>query len=234
MVLDTVAAREVDGVYLILEQRVQPETRHSSSTRALWSLLHLVHSFSQEAKMRVAVNFLGHFGLVCEAVGAEIWASEWYRSTYRLCLADKLQAGRAYPSYWSFPAAIDVNLKADFDKLNKAGLISQIADRTEASNGLLLAASGGRSSNSILNWRYAQSNVDAAREHFLRSSIQAASNLAGYQGQERLDFISDWLEQAVKHAQTIDGILGKSAATSTKHVRAWADAFRNYRADHNV
>lgn len=235
MVLDTVSARGVDGVYLVLEQsREQGETRHSSTTRALWSILHLVHLFSQEAKLRVAVNFLGHFGLACEAIGAEIWASNWYKSNYRLRLADKIKGGRAFPSYWSFPAAVDVNLKADFDKLNQAGLLSQIADRTEASNGLLLAALGGRSCNSIPDWEYRESNVTAAKEHFLRSSIRAANNLAGYQGQRRLDFVDHWLEQAVKHTKTIDDILGKSAATSTKHVRAWADAFRSYRTDHRV
>lgn len=235
MVLDTVSARGVDGVYLVLEQsREQGETRHSSTTRALWSILHLVHLFSQEADLRVAVNFLGHFGLVCEAAGAEIWASNWYKSNYRLRLADKIKGGRTVPSYWSFPAAVDVHLKADFDKLNQAGLLSQIADRTEASNGLLLAASSGSSCSSVPDWRYSESNVAAAKEHFLRSSIRAANNLAGYQGQKRLDFVEQWLGQAVEHAQTIEDILGKSAATSTKHVRAWADAFMSYRTDHNV
>jgi len=233
MILDTVTARGVDGVYLVLEQsREQAETWHISNTRALWSLLHLTHIFTQEAKLRVAVNFLGQFGLACEAAGAEIWASDFYKSTYRLRLADKIGGGRSFPSYWSFSAATSINLKTDFDRLGRAGVINQIADRTEASNGLLMATSSGHGSNSIPAWEYRQSNVAAAREHFLRSSLQAAQTLAGYQGQEKLDFISGWLEEAMKNVQAIDGVLGKSAATSTMHVRAWFDAFNNYRVDH--
>lgn len=236
MVLDAVSARKVAGVYIVLEQsREIGETRHCSNARALWALLHLTHGFSQEAKLRVMVNFLGQFGLVCQAIGAEAWTSEWYKSTYRLRLADKIGGGRAYPSYWTFPAAIDVNLKEDFDSLNRAGIIARIADRTEASNALLLAAAGGRSCNSVLEWEYRQSNATAAREHYLRSSINADGKLMDYQGRsERLNFVEQWLEEAVKSVQAVEEVLGRAPATNTRHVQAWIAALRSYRADHRL
>ena len=84
LISDVVSARGVDGVYIVLEQGSEPlETRHCSSSRALRSLLHLTHIFSQETNTRVAVNFLGQFGLACDAAGADIWASGWYKSIYR-------------------------------------------------------------------------------------------------------------------------------------------------------
>lgn len=237
LILDSISAREVDGVYIVLEQGQEPsDARHCSSTRALQSVLHLVHIFSRDAGLRVATNFLGHFGLACEAAGAEIWGSGWYKSVYRLRLADKIGEGRAFPSYWTRKAATDIHLNRDFDQLNRGKLlIPSLVDRTEASNGLLMAAMSGRSSESVINWQYRQSNVKSAREHYFRSSIEAEHYFRSIDGaSERLDYIEEWLQEAVVLSGKIESFLGVARKTNTSHVRSWLAAFRNYRADHKV
>ena len=235
LLLDAVSAREVDGVYIVLEQASEPNnTRHCGSTRPLGSILRLVHEFSQDSGLRVGVNFVGAYGLACESAGAEFWASGWYKSLYRLRLADRLARGRAYPKYWSYPAAIDVHLESEFDSLNASGLVGQIADKTSASLGLLSAASSGTPAANVPAWRYALSNVSAAREHFLISCVQADLSHSKALSKARVDLIADWLRKAAGLAVKVASALGPTAATQTSHVQAWRDAFTGFRQDHSV
>jgi len=235
IILDTVSAREVDGVYLILEQASEPaDSRHCGSTRALRSLLHLVHHFSEDCNLQVGVNFLGAFGLACEAAGAKFWASGWYKSVYRFRIADKLDGGRAYPSYWTYPAAIDVHLEKEFDILNRKGLLSQFVDRTTASAGLLRAAEQGARVDNVPTWAYRQSNIRAAKEHFLLSMVQAERLHSQYSGSSRRNFVEKWFLEAARLSSKITEEIGGDRRTKTNHVHAWKDAFVAYRQDHNV
>ncbi len=235
LILDTVSAREVDGVYLTLEQASEPaDSRHCGSTRALQSLLHLVHHFSADCGLHVGVNFLGAFGLACEAAGAEFWASGWYKSVYRFRLADKIAGGRAYPSYWTYPAALDVHLEKDLDALRKAGLLARIGDKTIASSGLLLAAEQGQIVTNVPAWAYRQANITAAKEHFLLSSVQAERLHSQYSGSARRNFAEKWLLEATRFSGEIAETIDRDRRTKTSHVQAWKDAFVAYRRDHKV
>ncbi len=235
VIADTVSARGVDGAYLVLEQSGEPsDTRHCASTLPLASMLHLARLFSEESGIRVGVNFMGFFGLACEAVGAEFWASGWYKSLYRFRLADRMTAGRAYPTYWSYPAATDIHLENDFQILNEAGLVSAIADPTSAAQGLLRAARAGTPPADVPAWRYAQSNVAATQEHFLISAVNAEASLMGLPPAQRLDHIQRWLSTAANHAASIAALVGPSGRTKTAHVQAWLDAYSGFRSDHNV
>lgn len=235
LVLDTVSAREVDGVYIVLEQASEPNnTRHCGSVRSLGSILRLAHEFSKDGDLRVGVNFIGAYGLVCESAGAEFWATGWYKSLYRLRLADKLVGGRAYPRFWSYPAAIDVHLENEFDSIVSAGLLAQIADNTSASNGLLSAAASGNPVANVPAWRYALSNVGAAREHFLVSCVQGEAMHSKQAGKARIDLAEKWLDRAAATSTAVATALGPTANTQTVHVQAWRDTLRGFRQDHNA
>ena len=232
---DTVSAREVEGVYLVLEQGAEPpDTRQCGNTRALRSVLHLVHLLAHDAKLNVAVTFLGAFGLACEAAGASIWCDEWYKSLHRLRLADKLLGGRAHPTYWSYPSAIDVNLDDEFDAIVRQRFLDRFRDDTSAAAGLLRAAEAGQPVRRVPPWQYRQSNVSAAIEHYLLSSIQAEAQHRRSKGTARMNFVQNWLESAAAIALDIETQLGPTRKTKTRHVPAWDEAFRLYRADHNV
>ena len=233
VILDTVSARKIDGVYIVLEQGSETsEERNCGNTRALRSILHMVYLFAKDCHLRVGVNFLGPFGLVCEAVGAEWWASGWYKSMYRLRLADKIGTGRAFPSYWSYSTAADIHLDYDFDKITATGLLNRIADKTSASSVLLAAADRSIPVRNVPSWEYRQSNVEAAQEHFLLSAINAERTHAKYSGVARLNFVGKWLEQAMKNANDVGRVLGLGAKTKMQHVQAWRDAFIAFRRDH--
>lgn len=234
VILDSISARGVDGVYVVLEQASEPhDTRHCSSARALASVLRLVHVFSEDVGLDVGVNFLGLMGLACEAVGAAWWASGWYKSLYRLRLADRLAGGRAYPSYWSYPCAVDVHLDGDFDAIVKAGFLEAIADQTVASAGLLRAARDGLRSDDVPGWRYAPSNIAAAKEHFLLSAIQAERKYSESRS-DRIELIQEWLSSAVGVVGHLAPLLGQPRRTKLDHVDAWRDAFQRFRIDHKL
>lgn len=235
LILDTVSARGVDGVYLVVEQGSEPnDTRQCGSTRVLWSLLHLVHVLAHDSRLKVGVNFIGPFALACEAAGAEWWATGWYKSLYRVRIADKLAGGRSYPLYWSHAAATDIHLETDFDELRRGGLLSAISDRTTASAGLLDAAGKGVSVARVPQWRYAQSIVTAATAHYLLSALDAERRLTAARPATRPDKITEWLDNAFRVSERIARVLGRGGRTRLDHVQAWRDAFTSYRNDHKV
>jgi len=237
LILDTVSARGIQGVYIVLEQGSEPsDTRQCGNTRGLWSILHLAHVFGTEARLRVGVNFMGAFGLACEAAGASWWASNWYKSLYRLRLADKLGGGRSYPLYWTYPGAIDVHLETEFGRLAAApkGLLLKMEDQTTASAALLRAASLGTPVGRVPGWRYAQGNVGQSIEHYLLSVTGAEQRLSVLTGKDRPNHVQDWLERALAFVPAVASTLGTSRRTKTDHVLAWRDAFLAYRQDHKV
>lgn len=235
LVLDAVSAREINGVYVVVEQSsATSDSRHLEDSRALWSILHLTHLFTNDCDLQVGVNFLGQFGLVCLAAGATFWASGWYKSLYRLRLADKLAGGRAYPSYWAHPAAIDIHLESDFDTLGIEEMVQNIADVTLASEGLLQASAQKVAVSNVPAWRYAISNITSAQEHYLLSSVLHNNELFDFQPPTRIDVVEEWLEDATRFSAQISTILGATGRTSTSHVEAWRDALLSYRGAHNV
>lgn len=234
LILDNISARDVDGVYIVIEQGSEAENRRQcTSTRTLWSVLELCHLFSQDCGLRVGVNFLGAFGLVCTAAGAEFWSSGWYKSEYRLRLADSLAGGRAYPLYWSLPSLVDVHLERDFDRLARNESLSLIEDQTVASDGLLRAVREGRRVSEVPAWTYSQSNVAVAREHFFLSVLQQERMLEPQDLSQRRDLVSQWLESSLERVRHIEATLGGERRTSTDHVQAWHDAFQSYLRTHS-
>jgi hypothetical protein len=244
LILDTISARKINGAYLVIEQGGEPEfARQLSNTNSLWSALNITHILKHECKLQVGVNFFGAFGLVLEAAGADFWATGWYKSRYRFRLADKLGGGRAYPLYWSQPAAIDIHLKSDikknkindFDKLANANILGGIAQKTPASSNLLFAVSQGASSDDVLEWKYGPGRIYAAAEHYFYSVIQADKDLSKIPVPDRLDYIENsWLAPATNNVKEVLKILGSNGDTRLGHVQAWLDALRRFREDQNI
>lgn len=235
LVADSISARGVDGVYLVVEQAAEPqEARQCANARVLASALHLIHLLVHDCKLDVVTNFFGAFGVVTGAAGARCWSSNWYKSLHRLRLPDQGQKGRAYPSYWSTPVGTDIHLDADFDKLVKSGMLPSIADKTAASTGLLNAASQGRPVSSVPAWEHRMGNVVVCTDHYLHAAVALDQWLTGIPHRKRLDEVEKWLTSASTTAQKVASTVGSAGSTRTNHVPAWLDALKRYRRIHNV
>lgn len=235
LIADQITARGVDGVYLVIEQgSEQDDTRNCGSTRTLHSVLRFVHMLSQFGGIKVFVNSLGAFGLACLAAGASEWATGWYKSLYRVRIADLTGAGRVFPSYWSTQAATDIHLESDFDLLVRRGLLGNIETVTAAATGLHTAAHLGLPVARVPEWEYRPSNRIAASEHFLNAVGVFSHDLMQLPLSQRLDQITNWLNTATATATQLRAALGAQSRTKLNHVGAWANAFANYRRDHNL
>lgn len=235
LILDNVSAREIDGVYIVLDQTQEPaDTRQCGDSRSLWSILHLTHIFSRDAGLNVMTNFFGQFGLAARSAGASTWGTGWYKSLHRIRLADALAGGRAYPYFWSNPAAVDIHLEGELNQFAEAGLLDVIRDETPASVGLLQAVENGVAVSDVPAWRYAPSNIASASEHYLCSCAQAEETYTEISDEDKLDFISEWLEEAVTTSDQLRRTAGEGIRTKTAHVRAWNSAFTSYRRSHSV
>lgn len=235
MIADAVSARSPNGVYIVIEQAAESsDTRLCGNTRVLASILRLVHMLSQDAGLSVMVGFVGGFGLACMAAGADRSVAGWYKSLHRVRLADKIEGGRAYPSFWSHPLGCDVSLDQDFDSVRAAGLLNLMADDTTASAGLMRAARAGQPVSSVPGWTYSQSNVKFAAAHFLESMNRESAMLSAQPLAARRGLVTNWLTTAEASAQSVRAILPTDAKTNLRHVQAWRDAFASYRTNQRV
>jgi hypothetical protein len=232
-VLDAVSAREINGVYLVVEQASeQADAKLCATSRTLEAVLHMVHVLKNDCSLSVVVNFFGAFGLVCSAVGADRWVSGWYKSETRLRLDDKYGTGRSYPAFWSHRAAIDVHLESELDWISETGRLAEVEDETVASIGLLSALRGGGRVEQVVDWRYQQSNINAASEHFFRSVIREDKRLSDLTAVRRLEVVNEWLHVAEEAARRIQTGRGSELKSRLTHVSAWATAVRSHRERH--
>lgn len=234
-IIDSVSARGVDGVYLVIEQANEPaDGRMCANSRTLRSALELVHTFARDGGLAVGVNFMGPFGLACFAAGASWWATAWYKSLIRLRVADPPGGGRAYPTYWSAPTGLEINLESDFDHLVGAGLLQAFADRSDAADGLLRAAEEGVSVRNVPDWLYRPSNVTSARAHYFESQAATHSRLAALPPENRLASVAGWLADANDVVEQIGSVLSTGSKTKLGHAASWLRAVQDYKRDHDL
>lgn len=223
MIADAVTARPVSGVYIVIEQGGEPDNaRHCANSNTLGALLRLIELISNaEPKPQIMVNFTGPFGLVATAFGADRWASGWYKGLQRLRLADKGGDGRAFPSYWSRHAMIDIHLQSDLDAIAKAGLFNKIADITEAAKPLHAALAKGKASAEVGPWAYRQANIAACTDHFFQSCSEFDRQLTLVPKQDRATYMHEHLKRAEEMVLAIQSILPGGHKTQTRHSSAW-------------
>lgn len=239
IIADTIVSRGYDGAYLVVEQSSEAQdTKHCERTRTLESVLHLVHVLSEYAGLSVFVNFMGAFGLACVAAGAETWATGWYKSMYRLRLADKIGSpdkfAQSLPSYWSEALAADIHLKQDFDQLAFSGMLAPLETETFVSSELLRAARAGVPVSSVPDWAWTQSNVSAAKDHFRLAVADFDQRMQSLSPTDKRDSIQKWLEDASDAAARVSAALGPNMMTKLGHISGWASAFSSYRRNHDV
>lgn len=237
LLLDSLSARDIAGAYLVVEQGSErQDTKFIENIHTLEGALYITHMLSNIGKLDVVVNFFGPFGLALGAVGASGWASNWYKSLIRFRIADlpKPQISRAFPSYWSYPLAAEINLESELDNLVAHQFLDNVIDDTEASSSLIAGLKSGVPVAGIIDWRYSQSNVTSAIEHYILSAIHAEKKHRELDFDNRLDLVEQWLVNASELATKIKQIIPNPMKSKLDHVYAWRDAFVNFRRSQNL
>ncbi len=220
------ANADLAGAYIVLEQ-TDAGSYFWTAKDPLMSLVILVDDLCRGAKKKVIVNYAGTFGLLLEALGAVIWSSGYFLNQRRFSL--KAQMGIAHPRYHSLPFAGDIGLKEDMVRLRDAGLSHLIMTPTAADAVLRSALTQGKGPSNVPEWKYAPNNVTAAQTHYLEVAAAAGAMISAMPLSNRVDWVFNWLKNAVQLVQEFEQkeLLGMS--TDTHHQRVWFDVFRAWR-----
>ncbi len=221
--LDQISARQPEGAYIVIEQASHDQI-YETNPNTLGTLVRLTRDFRTAGVNRVVVPLAGVAGMLGVAVGAEVWSTAWYRSERRVRLPDFEESDeqkRARPTYYSHPLAGEIHLKTDLDTINAGGLLNLVADVTPASEGLLRALRKGQVVASVAEWQSTQSNVTAARQHFVAALVRETAAMRAIAIEQRLDAAKRWLDNAIKVAVKVSALGDFHDRTSLSHQRAW-------------
>ena len=152
--------------------------------------------------------------------------SGYYLSQRRFCR--KGASGRAHPRYHSLSLAADIGLKADLDLLHNAGLTDKLMTPTTADKILRSALKAGKKTNDVAEWRYSQSNVTAAQEHYLELTSKVDSELSTRTPEERIEWVQAWLSGAAGYAKSVKQTVS-TGSTELLHQRIWLEVFQEWR-----
>jgi hypothetical protein len=221
-----IASREaLTGAYLLLEQS-DPNDYFWLSRNPLSSVLTIIDDLNRGANKKVIVNYLGTFGLVARAVGAEVWSSGYYLSQRKFSRRGK--QGRAHPRYHSMALASDIGLKDDIERLYKAGLGHTLMTPSSADAVLRSALAAGKSPKDVAEWEYTQSNVAAATAHYIELTSRAEHELAAKNPGDRVTWVHTWLSKAVANVALINQ-RATLESTELLHQRIWLEVFEEWR-----
>lgn len=230
LVLDQISARPIDGAYIVLEQ-ANEHGYYCTHPNTIGALLRLSYGLKAAGVQRVFVAFAGVAGLLATCAGADDWTTGWYRGERRLRLADfEDEMGLANPTYYSHPVASEFHLQSDLDRVVAAKFLPRISDQTKASQGLLRALAGGANVASVADWRYSQSNVGAAIEHFLTVMARETQGLGALTPADRLDYGRQWLDRAAGLASDLYTLGGFNTRTELDHQHGWQTAYNKFLA----
>jgi hypothetical protein len=221
-----VASRaELAGAYIVLEQ-TEPSSYFWNSKDPLMALLVLVDDLVRGAGKKVIVNYVGTFGLVANAVGAEIWSTGYYLMQRRFSL--KGMTGIARPRYHSLALAGDIGVKEDLARIRNAGLLDKLMTPTSADAVLRTALANGKDPGSVPEWKYSPNNSSAAQEHYLQIVSETGAKLDTMSPAQRQDWVRKWLIEAVKLVDVIEQKELVGMATDTSHQKVWLDVFTDW------
>lgn len=233
IIADSLSAREIDGIYLVLEQGDEnDELRQITNPVVLEGLLKFTDIIKSDTDLNLISNFIGFYGLALCGLGADGWCSGAYKSLRKFSLSVNIGRGRAYPLYWSFKVASDINCDEDLDTLVEKGFADVVLEETNEAALLNQALRSGRKVDSVGSWTYSQSNVYAARGHYIQSAYKRHRELMALSEDGKMKYIKEWLQDAVSNSQeverTLDQHVGSNYKSNLQHVLSWRNAFESY------
>jgi hypothetical protein len=230
VIVDQVTARSLPGAYIVIEQSNEAgyHCAHSNTTGAL---LRLTHELRGGGVKDVVIGPIGFAGLLALFAGATTWCAGWYRTERRIKLSDfDDRDGRSYHTFCSFPAATDIHLDTDMDRIVTLGYLARIADYTDASETLMRAMSAGMRSGSVPEWAYQPANVRAAREHFLRIATRETRRIGELKPDQMLNEGAAWVANAEDLATQLYRQGRFNVRTELNHQPAWNAAYKLFLA----
>jgi len=233
-IIDQISAREIDGVYIVLELS-NLSGYYLASGDAVGALLRLVDGFRRAGVKRIIVNYATVAALLAAAAGADTICTGWYRSERRLNLNElpDEDGGIAVPAYYSHSLASEINVGDDLMRVVRAGRLHDFADETEFSAGLLRALRDGKTPGNVPEWEHRKGNHTASRGHFYSAIGRELGAIVGCDEKQRFEYAQRWLNTAVKLADAMSSLSDPrndplNSRTEVTHQLGWQKAFEQF------
>jgi hypothetical protein len=234
LITDQVSARNVSGAYIVIEQASE-DGYACGDENTLLSLLLLVDDLTRGANLQAIVNYVGGFGAVATAAGAEIWSSGYYLGQRKLRLSEfeveEDDVRLAYPRYHSLALAGDIGVRDNLEQLVRDGFGRKVLSKTGASEPLHEALTQGVAVDQVPAWAYRPSNITAAAAHYNDTVAKLGSLLDRLTRSERVELVHKWLTRSVEIANELRTAgFRSSRTTELSHQQAWLRAYERWMA----
>ncbi|MEP6766645.1 MAG: hypothetical protein ABJB66_20180 [Gemmatimonadaceae bacterium] len=223
------ARARLAGAYLVVEQGSESGyVLKSADTCA--AILTIVDDLVRGGKKKVIVNYAGPFGVVAAALGATIWASNFYRKARRMRLNDFDDAGgMVFPRYFSAPLLGDVSPDGDLDLLAQSGAFKLVETATAAAATLNAALRAKQRVSTVPAWAYEQNNRTASWLHYNEVMMMLATAVDGTSPEKRVAVMHEQLRNAAALAKTLKSSKpGLSQRSDLDHQETWLRVFEQW------
>jgi len=236
-IVDQITARDVDGLYIVLEQTVAGNTTYLRDRNVAWSLLALCHDIGDRAGLKVIVNYADAFGIACLAAGANIFVSGPTTRCRRLCLSDfqSRGGGGAFPRLHAISLLVDLLPERDIqDKILPARLLRLISqDRTSYSTSLLDALSAGNPIATVPEWHERVNNRTASDGHYQEIVASKANELIN--SEDPISNTLTWLQDAESNAAYLAARFESNPLSfDHRHIASWRSAFEHFLSQYSI
>ena len=235
--VDQITARDIDGLYIVLEQSVGGSTTYLRDRNVAWSLLSICHDVGVRSDLQVIINYADAFGLVCLAAGASIFISGPTTRSRRLCLSDyeSRGGGGAFPRLHSSSMLIDLLPERDIqNKILPARLIRLISlDRTSYSAPLIDALSAGHPLATIPEWHERVNNRTASDGHYQEVIARKAEE--SINADDPISSTMAWLQGAESNAGYLATRFEDDPLSfDHRHISSWRSAFEQFLSQYSL
>jgi len=236
-IIDQITAREVDGVYLVIEQSGADDSPYIRNRNVAWSALSICRDIGVRAEKDMIVNYLNTFGLPCLSAGADIFISGPTNRARRLCLSDYLSrgGGGALPRFHSNSMIVDLLPERDIEnKIYPANLLRLLEqDRTRYSDSLLTSIANGSGIALVPEWRESRNNRAASDAHYQEIIINASNEIN--ESANPIYATLEWLQNAERDASYLASRFEDDPLSfNHSHIAAWRSAFERFISQYNL
>jgi len=95
---------------------------------------------------------------------------------------------------------------------------------------LLRALGVGSKVSTVPDWKYSQSNVGAAIEHFLAAMARETRTVSALNAADRLVYGKQWIDKAERLASDLYTLGGFNPRTELDHQHGWLGAYDKFLA----
>lgn len=225
--IDNLSARErIRGVYVVIVS--DDNTKRLKDLPVAEGLLRLCYCLGKTADIKVIVNYVDDFGLLCRAFGASAFGAGHTLKERRAYPPDYEEAdgwGFRYPYFYSNSLFADFLSNDGLNQFRNAELLWIFdEDETDLCRPLLKALEEGKSANDVPQWRQEHMRIQTAQEHKMQLLKKVDTAIDTYMENEPIGRGVSMARQAHMKGEYCKKRLPDTLEQDLAHLEVWKNA----------